>query len=77
MPNPQGWPDATMPGVPRDPHRELPHLVVDQNGKRRWAWWVPGAGGRVGTWKYSAAGGPCVRWTYIGPAESPDGLPVD
>jgi hypothetical protein len=75
MPDPRGWPDAARPGVPEHPDREAPHVIVDQRGQRRWAWWVPGT--RGGAWKYSAAVGPCVRWTYIGPAEPPDGLPVD
>jgi hypothetical protein len=32
MPDPQGWPDATRPGVPMHAHRELPHLEIPGGG---------------------------------------------
>jgi hypothetical protein len=32
MPDPQGWPDATRPGVPMRAHRELPHLEIPGGG---------------------------------------------
>jgi hypothetical protein len=72
MPDQRGWPDPAKPGVPLDPHLDGPHLVVDAYGRRRWAWWVSAAA----AWVYAEGLGQGHKWTYIGPAKSPDGMPV-
>jgi hypothetical protein len=41
MPDPKGWPDAANPGTPPNPGQQGPHLIVDESGFRRWAWWTP------------------------------------
>jgi hypothetical protein len=72
MPNKAGWPDPADPGVPLNPQQPGPHLVVDKQGVRRWAWWL----GRDGRWIYEGGGGGGLDWTYVGPALPPDGMPV-
>lgn len=76
MPDERGWPDPKRPGYPKNPDHEGPHLIIDEDMRRRWAWWRP----RGGIWGYSLAEkyAPAAGWdwTYIGPAMAPDGKPV-
>ncbi len=76
MPDHTGWPDPAHPGVPANPGQEGPHLIADEFGKRWWAWWMPDSSRHGGSWTYAAGGGAGVDWTYVGPAKSPDDLPV-
>lgn len=71
------WPDPGQPGVPENPNREGPHLVMDSRGKRRWAWWTPPRSEGNGDWTTDGGeSGAGQNWTYIGPAQPPDGKPV-
>jgi hypothetical protein len=76
MPDARGWPDPANPGRPPNPHQAGPHLIMDEYGKRWWAWWTPENGGPAGGWMYATGGGAGLDWTYIGPAVPPDGKPV-
>ena len=76
MSDPKGWPDAANPGIPLNPERQGPHVIVDQYGKRWWAWW-DGLGPNGGWSHATATGNRGLNWTYIGPAVAPDGLPVE
>jgi hypothetical protein len=70
--------DPAKPGAPPHPEQAGPHLIVDEYGKRRWAWWVPGGAGVGGNWMLTGnTGNPHRDWRYIGPAKTPDGLPVN
>jgi hypothetical protein len=76
-PEPRGWPDPANPGVPSNQEKAGPHLIVDEYSRRRWAWWTPHSNKTFGGWIHSAGGGRGSNWTYIGPAVTPDGQPVD
>lgn len=72
----RGWPDPANPGVPPNPRLSGPHLIVDEYGTRRWAWWTPTSDKALGTWKSARTGGRGIDWSYVGPAMAPDGEPV-
>ncbi len=65
MPNEQNWPDPTNPGVPPNSWTEGPHLILDEHGVRRWAWWNAADGGARGGWNFSGGGGRGLDWTYV------------
>jgi hypothetical protein len=73
----RGWPDPSEPCVPHNPERAGPHLIVDEYGRRRWAWWMPTRRGGRGIWLYVHGGGRGECWSYVGPARTPDDRPVD
>src|ERR1700754_2642662 len=73
MPDDRGWPDPTNPGVPANPDQPGPHLVVGQDGKRRWMWWESASAASRGDWLFTGGSGLRTAWTYIGHAVSPDG----
>jgi hypothetical protein len=75
MPDGKNWPDPERPGFPEDPTQHGPHLIEDQYGIRRWAWWIP-TNGTGGFWTYASGSTHGQEWTYIGPAKTPDGEPV-
>jgi hypothetical protein len=78
MSDPKGWPDPAHPGIPPNPDRQGPHLIVDEYGTRRWAWCTPDGLGPNGFWGHATAtGNRGLNWCYIGPAMAPDGQPVD
>jgi hypothetical protein len=71
------WPDPAKPGVPLNPDREGPHLVIDTRGLRRWAWWTPASDKLGGTWNAQGVTGESGQdWIYIGPAKAPDDKPL-
>lgn len=72
----KGWPDPAKPGIPENPTRQGPHVVVDPHGKRWWAWWRPDSTRHGGSWTYGVAQDALLDWTYIGPGKPPDGEPV-
>jgi hypothetical protein len=76
MPDIHGWPDPQKPGFPANPEKYGPHLLMDKSGKRRWYWWRASegvwAGGRDGFSPFMAE----QSWSYIGPAKTPDDLPL-
>lgn len=62
---------------PDDPTLEGPHLVLDEQGNRRWAWWVPSPGTSYqGSFvlPYNLGRPHEIKW--IGPAVTPDGEPL-
>jgi hypothetical protein len=69
------WPDPRRPGIPLDPERPGPHLLVDMHRTRRWGWWS-GFGELGGWYTDGREHGTLSDWTYIGPALAPDGKPV-
>jgi hypothetical protein len=71
------WPDPERPGVPMNPTRSGPHLIADQHGRRRWAWWMTTETPHGGSWIHEGGGSNGLDWGYIGPAQTPDGLPAD
>jgi hypothetical protein len=79
MPDHQGWPELANPTIPMPPNpaQEAPHVLRDQHGTRRWAWWRPDNDRPGGAWLHAQGGGALRGWTYIGPAKTPDGLPVE
>jgi hypothetical protein len=81
MADQRGWPDPTNPGVPMNPDQAGPHLIRDEHGRRRWFWWRPANVPSDGSWSDERVQVPAIyvgeRWTYIGPAKTPDGRPVD
>jgi hypothetical protein len=75
----RGWPDPTKPGVPASPDEPNPHLILGEDGKRRWVWWEPGRNGSRGGWLFTGGCGPITAWVYLGQAVAPDhggGVPV-
>ena len=77
MTDPNGWPDASKPGVPLNPEREGAHVLdagPDRTGERRrivalWTagGWLLGVGSRVLA-RHAANWG----WLYVGPCHTPD-----
>ena len=69
----KGWPDPKKPGVPQNPERSGPHLLIDERGSRHWGWWTSG----MIMWQFDNGLQSSARdWTYVGPAETPDGKPI-
>ena len=84
MPGTRGWPDPANPGFPPNQTRDGSHLV--QMGPYRvWVWWMhigqsflmpapsDPAWGVAGILHPSIA---AQERTYVGPAMTPDGMPV-
>lgn len=71
MPNSHGWPDPARPCVPINPEQAGPHLLIDEHGAKRWAWWIPTSDKLGGTWMHATGGGWNVDWGYVGPAGEP------
>jgi hypothetical protein len=77
MPDPKSWPDPANPGIPPNPGQQDPHLIVDEYGTRRWAWWTPDGLGPNGFWSHARGGGRGLDWTYIGAPVASDGKRVE
>jgi hypothetical protein len=59
-----------------DPSKRPPHVIVDEYGKRWWAWWTPTGDRLGGIWTYALGGGVGQEGSYVGPGQPPTGLPV-
>jgi len=57
MPDQRGWPDPANPGVPPNPQRTGPYLVIDERGMRRWAWWRADSSKTIGSWETDGGAG--------------------
>jgi hypothetical protein len=79
MSNAASWPDLKRLGYPREPEKPGPHLIVLKHGNRSWAWWnshsefwMITGDGTTGASVAQAA----EDWAYVGPALTPDGVPL-
>jgi hypothetical protein len=76
MLNKKGWPDVTNPDFPSNPNQEGPHLITDENGQRRWYFWVPDGRWFSGSFQCSPAFA-AAHWKYAGAAIAPEDIGAD
>ena len=70
----RGWPDLANPGVPTNPDQPGPHVIVDEYGRRRWAWWRSGEWSLPANYTGDATQAAVIageKWTYLSPAVPP------